>query len=442
MANIQEDVTRQVWELFLKFFGTGTEFVYQIAHEGNVMLKQGGNFTSEFLIALINKQKENKEPTDITALMLKRVEKGESINTMSVAEEDAEELNKCFQEKGVLYKVIDNLNDDTKFFMYMSDDSQKVIDIITLWQAEKGLISELNPELFLDNYAQAGVGTVSGLDKTDLEAFRSFAKANGLIYASTPAEDSDKNIIIYDPKDSKKLIKTMSSVLWAFSGENGKLLQNQMNTYLLNKQQINRTLLEPEKEFYIVSSTNPKNYVHLTANDLTYYKNSKEISNVVRSSPDFIEKGIRIFDGLSCPVLLTREEFEQFTEQGEHKKEVVEKIVSEKAKTLPNYKDILEAQEKHNNKLELIQSKMALDEENTAGFWIYDEGISFADSGRYEDLEDIDEQTKTDLEDAYKRAKRYKFLQVENKSLEYLISKAERHRSEPKEEKTQEREIE
>lgn len=441
MANIQEDVTKQIWDLFLKFFGTGTEFIYQIAHEGNVALKQGSDFCKEFLVALINKQKQNGEPTDIAAQMLKRVEAGESINTMSVAEEDAVELSKYLNEKGILFNIVDNVQDDTKFFMYMSNDAQKVIDVVTLWQAEKGLVSELNPEVFLDNFAQDGVGTISGFDKADLEVFRNFAKENGLVFSSTPSDEPNKYIVLYDPKNIDTVRKTMDSTVWSLSGSAGLLLREQMERYLQNRQTVNKTLLEAEKEFYIVNGTMPENYVHLTANDFIYYKNSKEVLTVGRNDGDFVERGIRVFNGMTHPVLLTREEYERFIKDGELDKEAIKSFVSAKAKELPDLEALKEAQKEQNNKLERLQSKMALDDENTAGFWIYDDSIDFAAGGEYEGLEDIDEQTKKDIEDAQKQAEKFKFLQVENRDIDYLISKAEKHRKQsPKEKEEPERE--
>lgn len=441
MANIQEDVTKQIWDLFLKFFGTGTEFVYQIAHEGNVALKQGGDFCNEFLTALTNKQKQNGEPTDVTARMLKRQEAGESINTMHVPEEDVEELSRYLNEKGILYHTIDSPKDDAKFFMYMSDDAQKFMNVVSIFQADKGLVLELNPELFLDNYAQDGVGTISGFDKVDLEVFRNFAKKNNLIFSSTPSEEPNKYIVIFDPENIDTVKKTMDSTVWSLSGSAGALLREQMERYLQNRQEVNKTLLEPEKEFYIVNGTKPENYVHLTANDLTYYKNSKEILNVGRNDGDFVERGIRVFNGMTHPVLLTREEYERFIKDGVLDKDAIKKFVSEKAKELPQLEALKEAQKEHNNKLERLQSKMALDDENTAGFWIYDDSIDFAEGGEYEGIEDIDEQTKEDIADAQRQAERYKFLLVENQDIDYLISKAERNRKQsPKEKEDPERE--
>lgn len=428
MANIQEEVNSQIWELLLRFLGTGTEFVYQISHEGNIAIKQGGDFVGNLLTTLINKKKENKEPTETLARMLDRFNKGEGINTMLVPEEDAIELKKRLDDKDVLCFSVDNLHDDAKLFWYMSDDVQKFADVVSVFQAEKGLLTELNPQLFLDNFAKDGVGTISGLDKTDLEVFRNFAKVNRLVFSSTPSDEPNKYIVVYDPKDTDTVKKTMASVIWALSGSKGKELRVQMGLYLKNKLELHKTLLEPEKEYYIVSTTSPDVYVHLTANELTYYKKGNKVLEVARSDSEFVERGMRAFDGMGQTVALSREEYEQFIKDNVLDKEALKKLVEEKAKGAPNLDAIKEAQKEQNERLERLESKMALDDENTAGFWIYDDSIEFASSGTYEDLEDVDEQTREDVADAKQQAKEYKFFEVENRNIDYLISQAEKHR--------------
>lgn len=438
MANIQEEITGQVWNLFLKFLGTGSEFVYQIAHEGNVFLKHGGNFAQELLVAMINKQKEKGEPTDVTARMLARVEKGETINNMLVAEEEVAELSKYFEEKEILFNVIETPNDDTKVFMYMSGDSKKALDVIALWQAEKGLVSELNPDLFLENFAKDGVGTLSGLDRADLEVFRSYAKGNNLVFTSTPTDEPDKYLIVYDPKDTDVVKKTMAATIWAFSGEEGARYKEQMVVFLKNRQKINRSLIEGEKEFYIVNGKSIDNYVCLTANELTYYKNSKEIMSVSRGSSDFADRALRVVNGMAQPVMLSKEEFELVNSEGERDQQAVESAVVEKVKPVPDLGSLNEAQEKQNARLNKIQSKMALDDENTSGFWIFDESIDFAAGDGYENIEDIDEQIEVDMLAARNRASTYKFYNIDatdNRSVDYFIAEAERRRKAPEVEK-------
>lgn len=434
MANIQEEVLNQTWDLFLKFLGTGTEFVIQVAQEGNAFLRQGGNFTKEFLLALINKQKELGMPTDATAQMLARENKGEKICTMMVAEEDAEELTEYFKKKEILFNIVENPTDDSKVFMYMNGDSEKVANIIGIWQAERGLVSEIDPDLFLDNYASEGVGTITGLDRADLELFRDYAKQNGLIFSSTETEEKGKFMVVYDPKDHDAVKKTMASVLWAFSGADGARLREQLVVFLRNRQKISRSFLEAEKEFYIVNGNDIKNYIHLTANDFTYYKNAKEIKSASRSDDSFVESGLRAADGMARPVVLTREEYEVFKENGELDVDTITSTVEEKAQEVPAIVAIKELQSQQDKRLARIQEKMALDDENTAGFWIYDDSIDFGAAGEYEDTEDIDDQIKADMIAARERAVRYQFQEVsatDSRSLDYIIAEAERLRKQP-----------
>lgn len=434
MANIQEDVTSQAWELLLKFLGTGTEFVCQITHEGNVLLRQGSNFTKELLVAMINKQKEMGLPTDATAQMLKREQKGETIQSIPVPEEDAKELSEYLQKKNILFNVIENPADDIKFFNYMSGDSKAVSNVIARWKADRGLVSELEPDVFLDNFTEEGVGTLSGLDRVDLELFRRYAKEAGLVFSSTSTNEEGKYMVVYEPKDRPAAQRVMGTVAWALAGTDGALLREQMVIFMKNRQQLNRAFLEAEKEYYIVSGKNPLHYVHLTANDFTYYKDTKEIKVGQRTSDDFLARGMRVVDGLDQPILLTREEFEVFKEDGTLDKEAIVQTAAEKANLLPTLEALREAQDLRNQKLERIQEKLALDDENTAGFWIYDDSIDFAAGGSYEGVEDLDEQIKADLEAARERAKQYQFHEVhavDKRSLDYYIAEAEKQRKQP-----------
>lgn len=434
MASIQEDVTRQTWELLLKFMGTGAEFVYQIAHEGNVLLKQGSNFTNEFLNALINRGKKRGEPTDVLSKMLERGRKGETIHTTPIPDEDAEDLVRRLEDNRIVFHLVDNPNDDTKIFMYMSDDVERFAEILSVSQAEKGLVSELNPDLFLDHYAQEGVGTLSGLDLADLALFREYAKDNGLVFATTRMSENDKFMVIYDPKDKTAVLKTMSATTWAFAGMDGAKLREQVVVFQKNRQQLNRSLLDAEKEYYIVSGKVPENYVHITAEDFAYYKDTKEITKVARSSDGFMERGLRAIDGLEQPVLLSKEEFEQINGLGERDKEAVARIVAERAAVLPNMDDARNLQDRQNERLERIQEKMALDDEGNSSFWIFENSIDFNEGVGYETLEDMDSQTRADVMDARARALRYSFHEVnavDTRSLDYFIAEAEKQRSKP-----------
>lgn len=440
MPNIQEEITGQVFELMLRFLGTGSEFTYQISHEGNVLLKEGSRFSQKFLETLINRQKENGEPTGITAQMLLREQQGEKIHTMLVPDEEAAELSQLLEKHNVLFNPIEVPDDDSKVYMYMSGDTEKVADVMMLLQAERGIVSEINPSLFLENYAQEEVGTISGLDRTDLELFRGYAKQNGLVFSSVVLDGPGKYLVLYDPKDREEVQRSMGSTLWALSGKEGRQLRERYALFLKNKQEVKQALNDSTKELYIVDGKSPENYIRLSPKEFAYCKNFKTISSVSRNNPEFLARGLRVLDGLEQPILLTREEFERYKEDGEPDKEAIQKTVAEKTKAMPDQNKLREAQDKQNERLRLIQSKLALDDENTAGFWIYDNSVTFSDGGSYENTEDIDEQTKEDLADARNNSLQYKFHEVhavDTRSLDYFITEAEKERKETSDERQQ-----
>lgn len=435
MASIQEDVTREAWDLFLRFLQTGTTFVCSLSHEGNVFIKQTAgpacSFAGAYLVSCINRLRQQGEPADVVAQMLKREQKGETIRTMMVADEDAFEIMQLFKKHGVLCYDVDNPNDDTKAVLYMSGDREKVENVISIWNAERGHVSEIGLDLFLNYYSKEGVGTFSGLDKADLEMFRRFAKKNHLVFTSYSAEADGKYVVVYNTKDRALARKTMDATVWAFSGELGNDLKDRVFDLIKNRERLIAAFTGKEKEFYIVNSKDPENYIHVTANDVTYFKKGKLVAAIDNPKDNF-ERVLFYIDAMDSPVLVKCEEFEVLDGLGQPDKDAVARTVQEKAKKLPDHRKILEDQEAQNERLERIQSKMALDDENTAGFWIYADDIDFDEGGVYEIREDIDEQTKTDIMDARKRAAKFKIHEVsavDQQSLDYFIAEAEKHRA-------------
>lgn len=433
MASIQEDVSKQAWELFLKFFGTGAEFVYNIAHETNTFIKQNNDIVREFLTALFNKQKENGEVTDAVTQMLHRQEKGETINMMQIADEDAPELSKRFAENKILFTTIESVLDDTKVLLYMSGDAEKILSVIDSFQADKGLISELSPDIFTTYYAKEGIGSISGLDKADVEMFRKFAKEKKLVFAVADTDIDGMYEIIYNTKDRMLVREVMDATVWAFSGELGADIKNRISDLVRNRDKIISAFVNNSKSFYIVNAKNPEHYLHITEDELVYFKDGNEITRVDRGRADFLDRALQYIDGMEIPLLVKKEEFEVKNALGESNKEAFANLVKQKAKKIPDKEKLEKDQAEHNKQLELIQSKMALDDENTAGFWIYDNDIDFAEGGVYELKEDTDEQIKTDIMDARKRAARYRFKEIlaeDERSVDKKISDAEKQRGE------------
>lgn len=441
MASIQEQVTSETWELILRFLGTGAELVYNVTHEGGIILRNGGDFAKEMLVTLINENKKKAIDNNVVSKMLARANKGEGLNNMLVAEEEVDSLKKYFEKQPMPFIVLDNNTDDSKIFLYMSGDSQKAINAVTLWQADKGLISEINPNLFIDDYSADEIGTVSGLNDVDLFLFRQYAIENNLVFSSIEIENKE-NLLLYKPSERKNVERVLGATIWATTyGDEGALIRKQISYKLQNRQAINISLLDAQREFYIVNGEVPENYIHVTANDFAYYKNSKEILRIDRSSAGFMDKAWRTIDGLSQPTLLNKEEFELVKEDGNLDREAIAQVVIQKNSSFLNDNKINELMNKQNEERALIEMKMSLDNENQGAFWIFDDSISFGASGSFEAIDDMDDAAKINLQKIKDESKKFFFTEMQNdKNIDYYIAEAEKRRKVP--EPVQEHEFE
>lgn len=446
MANIQEDITSNAWDLILRFLGTGSELVYNIAHEGNVFWGNAGDFTKQMLLAIINKDKEKKKAggeeitegaDSVYTEMLKRANKGEILSSVVVPDEDVDSFQAFLNKRNLTFVVVDNPSDDAKFFLYMSGDAPELAKCVTLWQAERGLVTEMDVDLFFENYIEGSevdsFGSVANIGMCEMEMFRQFAKENKLNFASVQVEQ-DGNMVIYNPADRYKVQKCLASALLMLEGSDGARIRQQIATRSLNYQKITTSLVDRTKDFYIVNGKDPKNYVHITADELFYYKNSKEVMSFSRENDDFMERSLRTVTGMAQPVLMSKDEFELVNEQGEPDHAAIAAAVQQKVDQLPSEVEYQELQKKQNDRLKLIEEKMALDDENQGQFWLFDSSISFSDGSSFENDNDLDEKTREDMENAKQKAEQYSFHEVsrDNRSVDSLIAEAERHADEAK----------
>ena len=309
MAVIQEDITKTTWEMILRFLGTGTEFAYNVLHEGNVALANWQDFTKESLFAVLKKLDERGLPKDQITLMLDRAEKGERVHTMAFPDEDAAELATRLTEAGIPCALLDSQGDDVKIVMFMSGDSDRVNDIITMFRAEKGIITELDPVFFLNNYAVDSIGYVDGIGEVELALFRQEAARNGLIFSCLETETENEYLVLHRVDDKAAVTKAMERVVWALSGEDGSELRAMLEKELANQELVRRALYEGKEEFYIVDGRNPQNYIRSSAAAVVYNKGGKVVTRAERGRADFTDRASRAAAGLIQPIVMDAREF-------------------------------------------------------------------------------------------------------------------------------------
>ena len=430
MASLTEHVAQETWELMFRMLGISTGLVADsIAAGGETaeLLKKGLEAVIE---DIRKKNEENKETApnedgtvSLESLVRKMNREKAGILSLPVPDEDVSLIKEKFKQQGLTFTVFDVGYDDIQLFLFADNENRKAERGIMQAQAERGLISDLNPDLFFENVGSKDIGTVSGLSNVELELFRYHAKRNGLLFTSVA--ENGTNTVVYDLATASKAKKTISDVVWDFSGDDGELIRKQIEFKISSRQAVNLAFLDGEREYYIVNGNHPENYIFITANDFEYYKNSKMIFDVPRSYPGFMDRAIQAVNSYDNPVLLTKQDFEKCSS-----KEQLEQLVKTALKNEVNNDALHEALDRQMQKRILLEEKMELDNENQGQFWLFDDSISYSEGAAHESLNDLDAEQKESIQKAKTVAQKFSFnqYQADDKNLEHLIEVAEAQR--------------
>lgn len=312
------------------------------------------------LLALAQKQKEEKLLNGSGEVSLKKiyeaVNKGETLKSVCVSDEDYDLFKKHLTKQGVLFATTDFNKDDSKMILFLSKDDYKVKNAISLMKSERGLITELTPELFCktisDNKEQMSV--LKNIDKVELELFRHYALNNKLVFATVNNSENIK--ILFNKKDLEKVNDILKKISVDLTSSHAEMIREQIEYKLAGRQQINIAFEDVEKEFYVVDAKNPRNYLHISPEGMVYVKNGKEVTKVSRDRHDFLEQCYAKINSFSEPVLLTPEEFNLPIPQKK-------KTIEHKTAIFPNEYDLVkqEMEKKQLRAWEIKDEKLSLD---------------------------------------------------------------------------------
>lgn len=454
MPRIQEEVTSYSWELLLRFLGISGEvfentekaFEFTADLAGKAAVKLGNKAVQvsrgilNLLIDNARKRAERNEPgadSDANALgkMGKRIEKNhEILHTLNVADEDVDELTQKLQEAGVLYVKLDIAEDDAKCLLYLSGDDYAVNKAMTSLMVDRGLVTEMDPEEFLDTRAKTGVGTVDGLDGAELEAFREYARKEKLPFAKVPV-DEDHHIVVYEPEKSEKVKKVLAAAVFALSGDRGKDLRGALEAEATSRRTLYRAL-EDRKEHVIISTKNRDHFVLVDDREAVLYKNGKRVSDVSRENPQFFEKALQMADGLGESAVFDKGEYALSGSRDELKVAFHEERLKEKIEGRASNDQLRNYYEEQNERRRLIEEKMALDDENQNPFWIFDGGYTYGDATVHEGIDDRDGEQKEETEDVDRVKRRLSAMEIEEtlaatpRGIDAIIARAEQRKSE------------
>ena len=279
------------------------------------MLEATGNVSEAFLqvlIAIRNNQKENslfkKMPDGALKEIYKKVKQGDNLMVINVPDEDSAAFDKILKKNGVLYDMSDLSTSDTKIVLFTESQEEKIKESIKMLYAEKGLLSEMDLNSFLSFSKNDKLSFLTNIDDVEIEILRHYTRSNPIAYTITH-DDNNNAIIVFRTEDIENVKNALDKISQDLTSEQGPLIREQIEFRLKGKQEVNIALEEAERESYIVDKQNPKNYIAITADDYTYYKNNKNIESIPRTDKNIPEAVYTRIEALTEPVVLTKDEF-------------------------------------------------------------------------------------------------------------------------------------
>ncbi len=355
---------------------------------------------------------------------------GLTASTVHVADADSKEFAELLEERKILFARMDKTDDNCKLFVFLSRDSDRVKEAIDLMQVRRGLVTEINPQLFFNGMRPEKVKEISGLDRVELELLRHFARKEGLVFTAMLNPDG-KFSVYHDAEDrfQSKANLIMAKISWMVTGPKREQVRKQLEDRIAGRSSIQNSIDDPQKELYIVSAANPASFVHITEKEFTQYKKGEKVSSCDRKHNAFSERCMAYCDSLERPVVLAPDDFR------------TDLTVTDMAKYpttdfLSHGYDEAQEMEKLNDLITLVCMKAGLDNENNAGITLWDSSVSFSTFSANETY--ADEAARDKAEEDFCRIKEtaeypkthftIEEISMDDKDINYIIARAEEKR--------------
>lgn len=348
-------------------------------------------------------------------------------STLMVGDSDVKDFEALLKEQGVLYAKVDRQDDNCKMYIFLNRDNDKVLKASKILQANRGVVSELNPDLYFNSLSPEKVQVLQGITPAEMELFRHYARQEGILFSAVARKDD--YMVLCNAEDEQKTRRALLYTGWALTGANGERVREQIEHRIAGRTAIQISAEEGDRELYVVSSANPGNYLWISAEGLAQHKQGKEISRISRHDPDFQAKCMALSDNMAHPVVLSAAQFRS----GLTPKDL------ETAKTIdlfPEYYDDMIQMDEVNRLANLVARKSGLDDEHNATWGLWDPSVSYSEFAGLEYIADEDERDARAFEfEHFKQAAYYshdrhdiQVVDMEEKDLDYIIAKAEQKR--------------
>ena len=276
-------------------------------------------------------------------------------------------------------------------------DREAVLNAKNELLVEQKRMSRLSPTEFNQLNAGKSIEIIRARSVEEAKLFQQTAQRYGLsnIMIQKNALQPDKLDIYYTLRDKEKAALVMSKAVMATVGLSGERTTARISREIEFQNNMMHDIQDAEKDFYIVSQTNPNEFIHFSKEGLQYCKNGALIRDVERTSGAFINTARSHVSSIVAPVVLKKSEFEV------SEKDRIAKIRSIKITTdrshLQNHRAELEKIAK-----ELIDYKQTVD--RASGLVVRDEFYAPNASFRQLFLDTTTAVNETRLRDAIDKA--------------------------------------
>lgn len=233
------------------------------------VVEKMADFAGSVILQLLQKQ-GYVEKQGINAL-LDHIRDGGGTLTTIVSEQRAEDFKELLKKEHIPYVEIEHVDPQTKersiFFVYRDCDQTGVKEVLKQFEIT---LDQSCHEVDLDTFTamtdKKPYGTVYGLTKTEVYAFREVAKEYNFYYSIV--SDGDKYAVV--GSDTRILKDAAMDMSYNLSGERGREYANALQNYFLMQENFAEQM-KPEtgKVKYIVNAKNPANFISIDESGIT-----------------------------------------------------------------------------------------------------------------------------------------------------------------------------
>ena len=471
MSTISEEITARVARMLFEQIVRGLDFGSDLAKDvykiGEASIKDGAG-TLKTIGKNLRDSMGDKEfqrlleegTGHISTGQMDELIKRCNVNpsNIKIANENVERFEGLLNEAGIMYAKVDIKEDNCRMFVFLDTETDRVENLAKIIYAEKGQLTELSPELFLQTETPKTLREISGLDAVELELFRHYAKKkNDFLFTVVPTGDNKNTVFVNTsrPKSANSVQRTMTEMGWALSGRNGARVREQLEYRIAGRTAILKSIDDAMKELYIVSKDRPGDFVHISSDEFQIYNANNMLKNVVKrenNTEEFRDECLSWCEKLKNPVILGPEEFNNGIS--------VESLSDKRTLELfaPDFDEMIERQmmgemvhlvqqgierkrreqkaiEKEIHDMNEVSDKMALDNEGNAEVSYWDETVSYSEFAYLEDLADEEQRKSREYQfEHFKDAAFYSKRNFEtkdhivDKNLDVVIELAEQKR--------------